>query len=403
MSADITKRLDALTRHVAALQELTQRQAELTAEALRRAGWQSDEEANQEAALQRVLKVTRTTGDVILGPWTGEVGFEVLYWIPFLEWLVAQGLDRRRLVVVSRGGAAPWYQRLTDRYVDLLDLVTPDEFRERTAGPKKQYDARRELDHELIAAVTERLGLNDVTVVHPSSMYRLFIGLWRKRATIDLVEAFTSHQPLMPPAPLTDADRPAGLPADFLVAKFYFSKAFPDTGANRRFVTDVLKSVSKRMPIALLSTSLRLDEHSDFQTQARSGLYVIDAHAVPQKNLELQTRWLCGARGFIGTYGGFSYVAPFHGVRSLSFFSRRGGFEHHHLQLAERVFDRLLPGGFLAIDRRAADLIEPAVERWTAPLEPPAAGGGPPTHEASADRRSLGEGGHASGLETVPT
>jgi hypothetical protein len=92
---------------------------------------------------------------------------------------------------------------------------------------------------------------------------------------------------------------------------------------------------------------------------------VIDPHKVPQKNLEVQTRIVSGARGFIGTYGGFSYLAPFCGVRSLSFFSRRTGFEKHHLDLADRVFDTLLPGGFLAVDRRAADLVEPALERWT--------------------------------------
>jgi hypothetical protein len=156
-----------------------------------------------------------------------------------------------------------------------------------------------------------------------------------------------------------------------VAAKFYFSKAFPDTGANRRFVGELLRRVSRQVPVALLSTSVRLDEHVDFQTGGRSGLYVVDPHAVPQKNLEMQTRLLTGSRGFIGTYGGFSYVAPFQGIRSVSFFSRRFGFEHHHLQLADRVFDRLLPGGFLAIDRRAADLVEPAVERWATPLSRP--------------------------------
>ena len=87
----------------------------------------------------------RDAGDVIVWPWTGEVGFELLYWIPFLTWLVEQGLGGQRIVVVSRGGAGLWYRHLTSRYVDILDLLTPDEFRERTAGKKKQYDSRREI------------------------------------------------------------------------------------------------------------------------------------------------------------------------------------------------------------------------------------------------------------------
>ena len=95
-----------------------------------------------------------------------------------------------------------------------------------------------------------------------------------------------------------------------------------------------------------------------------SGVYVVDAHAVPHRNLEVQTRLIAGARGFVGTYGGFSYLAPFYGVRSVSFFSRRAGFESHHLQLADRVFDQLLPGGFVALDRRAHELVEPAIAHW---------------------------------------
>ena len=89
-------------------------------------------------ALQRALSVVHGDADVIAGPWTGEVGFELMYWIPFLAWLVEQGLGGRRIVVVSRGGAGLWYRHLTSRYVDILDLLTPDEFRERTAGKKKQ-------------------------------------------------------------------------------------------------------------------------------------------------------------------------------------------------------------------------------------------------------------------------
>jgi hypothetical protein len=195
-------------------------------------------------------------------------------------------------------------------------------------------------------------------------MFRLFAGLWRKRATVDLVDSFSSFRSLTPPSSVEDLS--PGLPSDYVVAKFYFSKAFPDTPANRTFVSDMLRNVSRQVPVVLLSTTVRLDEHSDYQTSSSSGLLVVDAHETPQRNLARQTALITRARGFIGTYGGFSYLAPFYGVPSLSFFSRRDGFETHHLDLAHRVFDRLLPGGFLVLDRRAADLVDPALSRWPA-------------------------------------
>ena len=356
---DVSRGLMRVNRQLTQLQGLLHQQADLTTEALHRAGWQDGDVARQEA-LERALAAVRTDADVLVGPWTGEVGFELLYWIPFLGWLAEQGPGGRRMVVVSRGGTALWYRHLTSRYVDLLELMSPEEFRAQTAGKKKQYDARRGFDREVLARVRERLGLQDGPVVHPSAMFRLFAALWRRRAAVDLVESFSVFRRFDPPPP----EKPAGLPADYVLAKFYFSKAFPDTQENRTFAAETLQSVSRQTPVALLSTSVRLDEHSDFHAHGNSGLFVVDSHTVPHRNLELQTRLIAGARGFIGTYGGFSYLAPFHGVPSLSFFSRRNGFEPHHLDLAHRVFDRLLPGGFLALDRRAAHLVEPAVGQW---------------------------------------
>jgi hypothetical protein len=127
----------------------------------------------------------------------------------------------------------------------------------------------------------------------------------------------------------------------------------------------MIRTISHQVPVALLSTTVRLDEHSDYQSASGSGVFVVDAHETPQKNLERQTEIIAGSRGFVGTYGGFSYLAPFYGVPSLSFFSRRG-FEAHHLDLAHRVFDRILPGGFVALDRRDSALVAQAANRWAA-------------------------------------
>jgi hypothetical protein len=241
--------------------------------------------------------------------------------------------------------------------------MSPDQFREQTAGPKKQVDASRGFDHDVIETVRRQLGLEKAALVHPSAMFRLFAPLWRRRAGVDLVESFASYRRLSLPA--EDVPAMPSLPPQYVACKFYFSKAFPDTAANRAFVAGVLRGVSREVPVVLLSTGLRLDEHSDFQAAAESGVHVVDAHAVPQRNLELQTRIIARSQAFVGTYGGFSYLAPFYGVRSMSFFSRRSGFENHHLQLADRVFDQLLPGGFVALDRRTHDLIAPAISRWS--------------------------------------
>ena len=362
-TADLTRALHGVRRQLLELTGLVQQQSDFTVEALHRAGWQSDAEATQQAALRKALRLVDTRdADVIVGPWTGEVGFELLYWIPFLNWLVEQGFDSRRMIVVSRGGASAWYQHLTPRYVDILDVVAPADFQSQTAGPKKQLEGRA-LDRQVIDAVRARLQLaGDAPVLHPSAMYRLFQALWRRQASVELVRSFTVYKPMEVEAGVLDLDVP--LPAGYIAAKFYFSKAFPDSSNNRRAVTQLLQGVSRQAPVAMLTATTRLDDHVDIDAPAGSGIYVVDTHRVPQDNLTFQTRIIAGSRGFVGTYGGLSYLAPFLGVRSLSMFSRRDGFENHHLECANQVFDELLPGGFLAIDRRALDIVAPTVAGW---------------------------------------
>ena len=94
-----------------------------------------------------VTVLGRSGRPIILGPWLSETGFELLYWIPFLAWAKAYGnFDPDRLVVVSRGGAAPWYRHITPHYEEIFSFYTPDEFRvaqraadRRAAGPAEAH------------------------------------------------------------------------------------------------------------------------------------------------------------------------------------------------------------------------------------------------------------------------
>jgi hypothetical protein len=56
---------------------------------------------------------------------------------------------------------------------------------------------------------------------------------------------------------------------------------------------------------------------------------------------------VAGARAFVGTYGGFSYLAPFYGVPSVAYFSDPGGFSDKHLTMARSAFEHVGTGGLL--------------------------------------------------------
>ncbi len=82
------------------------------------------------------------------------------------------------------------------------------------------------------------------------------------------------------------------------------------------------------------------------------------SHADVRDNLAAQSAVVAGARGFIGTYGGFSYLAPLYGVDSLSFFSERNKLVPFHLEHAQRVYGSTPGGGrFLAVDTADAGAV----------------------------------------------
>jgi hypothetical protein len=133
--------------------------------------------------LERDLAALATGSDIIVaGPWLGEVGFELLYWVPFLAWFVDRfNVAPERLLVVSRGGIRSWYQPFAGGYREIFDYMTPDDFRARhddrvaANGEQKQRRAlafEHDLLRELTADVTNR------SMLHPSTMYGLFNPFW---------------------------------------------------------------------------------------------------------------------------------------------------------------------------------------------------------------------------------
>src|SRR5688500_15892265 len=159
----------------------------------------------------------------------------------------------------------------------------------------------------------------------------------------------------------------ASLPADYVAAKFYFSQSFPDTPENRAFVQRAIASAAEQAPVVVLNAGARLDDHHDALISATPGVQVL--HADVRDNLAAQSAVVARARGFIGTYGGFSYLAPLYGVDSLSFFSARDKLVPFHLEHAQRVYGSRPGGRFLAVDTADARALSLSFGRAQAVVE----------------------------------
>jgi hypothetical protein len=256
---------------------------------------------------------------ILAGPWLGEVGFELLYWIPFLRWAVDRyGVPPHRVIALSRGGTASWYAGIADRYVEIFDLVEPAEFarqaaRRRERGDQKQMHAS-DFDARLAALACARLGIADPVIWQPGLMYQLFRPFWHGDRSLDFM---FRHADFRPPAASVVAPHP-GLPAGYAAVKFYSGPALPDTAANRETLVRLVERLAARMPVVMLDTAWSVDEHADYAFDGIRGVTTLRPSLDPRTNLDVQTRVIAGSRLFLGTCGGLAWLAPLMGVETLA-------------------------------------------------------------------------------------
>jgi hypothetical protein len=286
-----------------------------------------------EAAVARAAREGRA---LLAGPFLGEVGFELLYWIPLLRRLLAErGVDRERVTVLARGGAAAWYSDFAAHSVEILDLVPPERYleelvaRRRREGNTKQYFPDR-LDSRLTSLALERAG--DAAVVHPLLMYSRLRFLWEQFLPPEDAPSLADYRRL-------DAgglSLPDACPSEYVAVKLYFSEPFPDDAAARSLAERAVREVAGESDVVVLSSGVQLDEHREWLP---AGPRVHDASAwvTPQDNLAVQTAIVARARALVCTYGGFSYLGPMLGVPTLALYTREV-FSPVHLDVLRAAF-----------------------------------------------------------------
>jgi hypothetical protein len=286
--------------------------------------------ARRAADVERQLEsIAADRRPILVGPWLGEVGFELLYWVPFLRWFAGRyDVHPDRLIALSRGGASVWYRDVAASAYDALGFVAPDEFRRRneerarTLGEQKQIRPAP-FDQDLVGHVRAAVG-RDLAVLHPSLMYRLFHPYWWGHAPLSFVRRYTAFTPLPRPARALD------LPERYTAVKFYFNDCFSSTDAHREFVRRQVADLAARGPVVSLSTGFAVDEHAEPDIGAP---YDIRHLMTPQTNLAVQDEVVARASGFVGTYGGFAYLAPLHGIPAVTYFTDASAYSARHLDL----------------------------------------------------------------------
>lgn len=305
-----------------------------------------------EWSIERELEALVTRGRrLVVGPWLSEVGFEALYWVPFLHWVkTAFQLPPERVVAVSRGGVAQWYEGVAGQYVEIWDHIDPAAFARRNVerGATKHFEAS-DLDREILERVARQIGTAEFDVIHPGLMYRLFTLYWSGQRAMGFVDAHTRFTRIRAPRVID----PALLPSEYVAVKFYAAQSLPDTPLIRAQLRSMVASMAREVPVVLLDTGLVLeDDHADYGFDGSAQVISARPWMTPQNNLGVQTQIAAGARAFIGTCGSLTWLVPRLGVDTSALFVDPKWL-HAHLPVAMRAAHKLGAGRFAAADLRA--------------------------------------------------
>lgn len=293
--------------------------------------------ARDARSLERALgQAARDGGPVIVGPFVGEVGYELLYWIPFARALLRRhGIAPEQCVALTRGGAGAWYADFATRSVELFDLVPHErlvaamEERHRRVHDRKQL-VRDPLERELVSLAHQQIG--PAAVLHPSAMFGRLRSLWFRDGSVeDAVRQLDVRMIAAPPSPIAGR---------YVAVKLYTSDhSFPATARNRAVAGEIVQRVAGADSVVLLGTGIRFDDHDELDAD---GVEVqrIDHLLGASDNLAVQTAIVAGAVSLVCTYGGFSYLGPLVGVPTIALHGA-SDFLPAHLAVAHAT----LPGG----------------------------------------------------------
>lgn len=304
--------------------------------------------------ITEVRRLVQSDRTIIFGPWLGEVGFELLYWVPFLKWVInSTGLNPSRIVAFSRGGSASWYQDITTRYIDIFDLLTVEEFRAGNVQRRMELGEQKQVlntlfDQEVVSSARTRAELSDALILHPSLMYRLMQAYWWSHVPLAWVTRHSVYQQVQ----LPDLPKELGLiPGEYVAVKFYANDCFSMGVTEQRYSSAVINEIASVCPVVSLTTDLSIDDHQNVE-QRYPNVTTLAGRVTARNNLDVQTAVVGNAKAFIGTYGGFSYLAPLCGVPTIALYDDASRFDDSHLRVARAMVEKIQAPPFCARSMR---------------------------------------------------
>jgi hypothetical protein len=270
-----------------------------------------------------IMAAQRGGAPIMIGPWTGGVGHEILYWIPMLRWFRKYyAIDKSRVVVISRGGTKDWYTGVLGNYLDVFDLLPlkRHEYRDdvlRQIASSEAPPVAGKTEKEIYKEAARQVGAERYTTLHPQVLFRLFKRRWSGLAGDPFVSRYTRLQSIgrdTRPA----VKRLGELPRDYVAVDFRFTEALPDTPRNRAAVTGFVQLLSQVTDVFLLEPAIEAELGPLARIDPGPRIHRIEREIPASEILAVQSGVIAGASAYVGTFGPMSYLGQALGCPTIA-------------------------------------------------------------------------------------
>lgn len=287
-------------------------------------------------------RLAASSRPIIAGPWRSEVGFELLYWIPFLErFRKTYSIPPERLFYIGRGGSAQWFQ--SAGRADLFEFLPLEAVRtltvqasQQTGSIKQQHDPAWE--RHICALAATATGLTHYHRLSPSRMYRLLAPFWQGDESSKWLYRRTLHPVRMQAPPL--AHELAGkLPETYIAMRWYARSTWPLREDVVLWTRKLVEAVASRIPVVLIESDIHADDHADMNLGKLPNVVSLKdlTSQTPTDNLAIQSSVIQRAQGYVGTYGGMAQGAMRWGVPTVALYKDFGQTAPAHLSLTHEL------------------------------------------------------------------
>lgn len=308
--------------------------------------------------------LAHSSAPILCGPWRSEVGFELLYWIPFLHaFRTEYKIPKERMIAIGRGGSACWYDMAGQ--ADLYEHVPVETARvwsvqaSQQTGSLKQHRVEP-WERHVCGLTAASLGLRRYHRLSPSWMYQLLKPWWTGKTSQQWINHRLAHAVKMP-APPMDPTLRAQLPSEYVAMRWYARPTWPYSDASVLWMRKFTEKIAQKRPVVIID-SFHTDDHADINLGKIDNVQRLSelTEQTPLNNLAIQSSVIARAKAYVGTYGGMSQGAMRWGVPTVALYQEFGQTAPEHLALTQHLSLRTgVP--FLACQPKDVDGVLPLV------------------------------------------